>query len=75
MIMDRHCRRFTLLISDEDKDGEKETYNRHKIFTDKEIGNLIDMVMAEDDFDNDGYITYPEFAAAQRRSKNQASKS
>ena len=35
---------------------------------DDEIANIVDMVLKED-LDGDGYITYAEFALAQRKSK------
>ncbi|XP_022096704.1 multiple coagulation factor deficiency protein 2-like [Acanthaster planci] len=35
---------------------------------------MIDQVLAEDDFNNDGYLTYLEFVLARRRSEKEAEK-
>ncbi|KPM03964.1 mitochondrial inner membrane protease subunit 1 [Sarcoptes scabiei] len=37
-----------------------------KIFTDAELEQMIDPILASDDRNNDGFIDYPEFVAAQK---------
>lgn len=34
------------------------------------FAELIDRVLLEDDSDNDGYISYPEYVAGRKNSKN-----
>ncbi|KAL5008442.1 hypothetical protein ScPMuIL_014023 [Solemya velum] len=41
-----------------------------KAFTDDEISSIVDLVLKEDDLNGDGYIEYPEFVTAQRRSRD-----
>lgn len=37
-----------------------------KLFTDSELEQMIDPILQSDDKNNDGFIDYPEFVAAQK---------
>lgn len=37
-----------------------------KLFTDNELEQMIDPILQSDDKNNDGFIDYPEFVAAQK---------
>lgn len=37
-----------------------------KVFTDTELEQMIDPILSMDDKNNDGFIDYPEFIAAQK---------
>lgn len=54
---------------DEKKDGDQSSKENKKVITDEEIINIVDLVLKEDDLNNDGYIEYVEFIAAQRKAR------
>ncbi|KAL3872615.1 hypothetical protein ACJMK2_035830 [Sinanodonta woodiana] len=54
---------------DEKKDGDQNNKENKKVVTDEELINIVDLVLKEDDLNNDGYIEYVEFIAAQRRAR------
>lgn len=42
-----------------------------KIFSDEELGALIDPILQMDDVSRDGFIDYPEFVNAQHKAQQQ----
>ncbi|KAK7104183.1 multiple coagulation factor deficiency protein 2 homolog isoform X5 [Littorina saxatilis] len=42
-----------------------------KIFSDEEIGNIVDTVISDNDADGDGYVEYFEFKRSQERQRTQ----
>ncbi|KAK3605502.1 hypothetical protein CHS0354_004053 [Potamilus streckersoni] len=54
---------------DEKKEGDQSNKENVKVITDEEITNIVDLVLKEDDLNNDGYIEYVEFIAAQRKAR------
>lgn len=49
------------------KDPNHPTPTGEKIFTDEELVQLIDPILAMDDGNSDGFIDYPEFVRAQNK--------